>query len=138
MNLARQAELIFASETHLGQRQGDDAAGKLVKAGWHAFALPAVGCEPGLPGSGGLLTLVPARHGLGFVEDGRTDMVAPGRASMSCHGAVAVNVYLHAGQGMSPDNVSLLLDIAERVRCIGKPFTIGGDFNATPQELQEA
>eukprot|EP00959_Pyramimonas_sp_CCMP1952_P208862 4368675-Pyramimonas_sp.AAC.1 len=39
---------------------------------------------------------------------------------------------------MSPDSVCLLLDIAERVRCIGKPFIIGGDFNATPQELQEA
>eukprot|EP00959_Pyramimonas_sp_CCMP1952_P205270 4292739-Pyramimonas_sp.AAC.1 len=88
----------------MGQRQGDDAVGKLVNAGRHALALPDVGCGHGLPGSGGLLTLVPARHGLGFVEDSRTAMVAPGRASLACHsgfakhGIVVVDVYLHAGQ----------------------------------------
>ena len=39
---------------------------------------------------------------------------------------------------MRPGNVGALLDAAERVKCIGKPFCIiGGDFDATPQELEE-
>ena len=39
---------------------------------------------------------------------------------------------------MSLGKVNMPLDIAERAKCIGKPFITGGDFNAGPQELEEA
>ena len=49
-----------------------------------------------------------------------------------------VSAYLHAGAGMSGDNLSLLGDLGEWLSAAPRPWILGMDANLTPQRLSES
>ena len=124
--------------------KGAAAAEATLRAkGWKASLTPADVTEAGGT-TGGLMTAVAARHGLGRAHGCNTATVSKARGAVHtfsgvCGRGVALgNVYLETGGVMSRTSWDVLCAVGRRLAQLRWPFVVGGDWNLEPGVLQSS
>ena len=49
-----------------------------------------------------------------------------------------VSIYLHCSEGFSPKNWAIMNAVGEYIVACGLPYVLAGDFNMSPQVLQDS
>ena len=134
------ADVLFLQETKVPVEGHNDLLTQSQNGGWHAAHSPAHRGE-GNGRSGGVAVL--ARLHLGMEHADALDLDEEQHRvvwaySTLADGCILASVYLRHSEGLSPDNRSILEQIAATVSAIEKPWIIAGDFNMEHTVLAES
>ncbi len=136
-----EADLVLVQEHKLGQERMEAAIVWLRRRGWNAIMAPAkIGPNGGW--SAGVAILAKSHLGISMPAVG-SEIVCPAHAvaarieAPGCRPFMAVSVYPQDGDGLGKTNMGMLQRIGLRIAAQGEdsPFIIGGDLQATPQQL---
>ena len=132
-------DIVCLAEHRVVATKYEEAKGQWGKAGFMHFSAPAMVTDRGDTSAG---TAVLIKHQLGSHEPivEHTAIVQDPRFSaavLHCRGfeVLVISVYFHTGEGMSPKNVALLIQIVKIMTLLGHATIIGGDFNMPPEEV---
>ncbi|CAK0886714.1 unnamed protein product, partial [Prorocentrum cordatum] len=116
------------------------ASSSALKLGWKSTWCP------GIPGEGGGVssgTAIFARDGFGMFA-ASTTVVVPGRAvaamvhAPGCEAICMVSIYLIHSEGLSEGNLKILSTVGEFLASLTCEFVLGGDWNLTPDTLEDS
>ncbi len=135
------ADILLVQELRVGPDKVDEKVAWLRRRAWNAIIAPAV---PGPNGGwcGGVAVLARPHVGMSFPRVG-SETIVEARAVAAwleppgSRPFLATSCYLQDGKGMAASNLEILKTIGKAVAAQGEacPFIIGGDMQATPQEL---
>ncbi len=137
---------LLSQEHHAATARVPDLQHQIRARGWKPGVVAAVDTQSG-GSSAGVAVVVPSHIGWGSVQKG-TWAIDAGRANDGrlaaawvqvgvVGGILAVSIYLHTNEGMTARNRRLLQAALASVIAFGAPWIIAGDFQTSPQELQE-
>ena len=133
------ADLVLLQEHRVHLARCPAARGMLKRLGLNAWLTPARTTDAGRA-SGGPAVLT--RRGIGItphdgaVPDAQRHRFCFAWTGAGIRGGVHVgSVYLHTAEGLSPDNLQVLHEIAVATKTVRGPWIIGGDWNMDPATL---
>ncbi len=135
------ADLLLIQEHKLGEERMEAAIVWLRRRGWHAIMAPAKR-GPNGGWSAGVAILAKSHLGISLPAVG-SEVVCPAHVvaarveAPGCRPFLAVSAYLQDGDGLGKTNMGMIQRIGLCIAAQGEdvPFVIGGDFQATPQQL---
>ena len=135
---------VLNQEHHQWHRDLGELQYMASASGWKTGAVPAVAGPKGGASAG---TAIFVRKAIGFDRATKGwsggSGVAEGRIAVAWSQAVTkagiliLSVYLWTNEGLSAKNLRVLAAAAAIIDSHGGPWLIGGDFNMTPEELQQ-
>eukprot|EP00973_Karenia_brevis_P079786 11071207-Karenia_brevis.AAC.1 len=142
------AHLLLVQEHHVLEQDVADFREQLKAIGWYSQVSAAIPTQEGTTDkrctSAGTAILwrrtlnvyqTPAQASVQDTMGGRITNCTwrPRR----CLPIDVYSVYLHCNVGLGPENVAILQEVARRNLESGSPILCGGDFNISPQELED-
>ena len=139
------SDYILLQETRISSAEsGLRASGAARALGWKAVNSAAHRLPNARLGSGGCAVM---RHKSGGIKDFTECCIGEALRHRICvawvdglvpGGFFIISVYLRDNEGLSPANASLLLAIETVTKSLKGPWVIGGDWNLSPETLEEA
>ena len=137
------ADVVCMQETKM--RDGDAIAAveaAMRNKGWRACLSPADLTTAGRP-TGGVAIACRAMVGMTTVATQETCSAAPYRHRLTATwlqgvvrgGIFILSIWLRDSEGLSPENLDILQQVAEVLSSLRGPWVIGGDWNINPQVL---
>ena len=131
---------LLAQEHHATGRSWVDLKATMKSAGWNLIGAPAASEH-----SAGASISTRCAYHTGLTKNAREDFspkASPGRVATAWvdgiirDGILLISVYLWNTEGMTQRNIDILHAAGRAILQHGGPWTIGGDFNNTPEHLK--